>query len=200
MKTKVMYLATKFTVAVILVAIIAVKALASGTPELKLVPHSDEKAVIAVDFSDAISELIIEDVTGNIVYFKEGRIEKQLYSKVFDFKNLDDGEYKIIAKNKFGKSELVFSVLNNKIKADSKELVVEPFIEVKDNVLKLSFLNHNKSDIRFSIANNEGIVFNKKLGSEFNITSGFNINKLAEGNYTANISDGVNNFSYSFEK
>lgn len=200
MKTKVIYLASKLTVAVVLLAIIAVKAFAGDTPTVKLVPHSENKALIAIDFLDEISQLTIEDKKGDIVYFRADRIENKYYSKIFDFKNLNSGEYKIIVKNKFGKNELLFEVENNKIKVINNKPSFEPFIEVKNNVLKLSFLNQNELDINFSIANKDGVFFYKPLGDDYNITTGFNITKLAKGEYTVSLSDGVNNYNYSFEK
>lgn len=200
MKTKVTYLATKLTVAVVLIAIIAAKAFAGGTPNVRLIPHSENKALIAVDFDAQISELSIEDKSGDLVYYKEGRIDNKSYSKIFDFKNLNYGEYKIIVKNNFGKNELIFEVKDNQIKVLNDKLSFEPFIEVKDNLLRLSFLNQNESDINFSIANEDGVFFNKPLGNDFNITTGFNLTKLTKGDYHVSLSDGINSYSYSFEK
>ena len=66
MKTKVFYLATKVTVAVILVAILVIEAAASGTPKIKVVPYAPERALIALENeNEVISDLSIEDAAGN---------------------------------------------------------------------------------------------------------------------------------------
>ena len=202
MKTKVMYLATKVTVAVILVAIIAVKALAGEAPKLKLVPHSTDRAIVVIDNEeDSPSELVIEDLNGNILYYKEGRIDEKLYTKLFDFKNLDDGIYKITASNNYGKKELTFKVNGDVVEVEKEHYTAShPFIEVKDDVLKLSFLNHSLNEIYLTIANDSGEIYKKSLGNDFSITTGFNLAKLQYGDYAAIISDGNNTYSYNFEK
>ena len=202
MKTKVMYLATKVTVAVILVAILAAKAIAGEAPKLKLVPHSTDRAVVVIDNEqDSPSELVIEDLIGNILYYKEGRINEKMYTKLFDFRNLENGTYKITASNNYGKKELTFKV-------DGDEIVVEkdhfttahPYVEVKDDVLKLSFLNHSLNEVYLSITDDSGTVYSKSLGNDFSITTGFSLAKLDYGDYSAIITDGKNTYSYNFEK
>ena len=201
MKTKVIYLATKLTVAVILVALLAVKALAGEAPKLKLVPHSTEKAIIVVDNpSDAITELSIEDIDGNVLYYREGSIDSKIYSKMFDFKNLRDGDYKVVVTNKYGEKEVYFKVDDKEIFVVKDVAEIEPFFQVDGDVLKLSYLNHNQGRISLTIANSDGEFFSKSLGDDFSITAGFSLSKLTSGEYSASLSDGKNTFNYTFEK
>lgn len=201
MKTKVVYLTTKLMVAIVLVALLASKAFAGDAPKLKLVPHSTEKAIIVVDNpSNAISEISIEDLNGDVLYYKEGSIDGKIFSKMFDFKNLRDGDYKVVASNRFGSKEVYFKVSGNEIFVVKDMADIEPFFEVDGDVLKLSFLNHNLSKINFTIENSEGEMFSKSLGDDFSITAGFSLEKLTSGDYSASISDGRNTFNYTFEK
>ena len=201
MKTKVMYLATKVTVAVVLVALLAVEALAGEKPEVKVIPHSTDRAVVFVNNADDVyTELSIEDLNGSVIYYKEGRIEDKVYSKLFDFKNLEEGSYKVVAKNNFGEKEILFSVSNNTVNVVKEESSVKPFVKIEGDVLKLSYLNESLSDTYLSLYNEDGEVFTKKLGKDFNITTGFDIKKLAKGTYSANIINGSNTYSYQFNK
>ncbi|MCF8361738.1 MAG: hypothetical protein K9G70_03855 [Prolixibacteraceae bacterium] len=201
MKTKVMYLATKITVAVVLVALLAVQAMAGERPEVKVIPHSSDRAVVFVNNADdAYTELSIEDLNGFVIYYKEGRISKKVYSQLFDFKNLNDGEYKVVAKNNFGKKEILFMVSDNKVNVVKEDSSLKPFVNVEGNVLKVSYLNESLSDTYLTLYGENGEVFKKKLGNDFSITAGFDIAKLANGNYSANINNGSRTFSYQFNK
>lgn len=201
MKTKVIYLATKLTVAVILVALLAAKAFAGDAPKLKLVPHSTERAIIVVDNpSDAITELSIENLNGDVLYYREGSIDSKIYSKMFDFKNLTNGDYKVTVNNKYGEKEVYFKVDGNNIYVVKDMAEIEPFFEVDDDVLKLSYLNHNLGKIYLTIEDSDGEIFSKALGNNFSINAGFGLSKLASGYYSASLSDGTNTYNYTFEK
>ncbi|HKK81463.1 MAG TPA: hypothetical protein VJ909_04400 [Prolixibacteraceae bacterium] len=201
MKTKVMYLATKITVAVVLVVLLAVEALAGEKPEVKVIPHSTDRAVVFVNNADdAYTELSIEDLNGSVIYYKEGRISDKLYSKLFDFTNLKDGKYKVVAKNNFGEKEIFFMVSDNTVNVVKEESSVKPFVKLEGNVLKVSYLNESLSDTYLTLYSENGEVFKKELGKDFSITAGFDIGKLAKGTYSANINNGSRTYSYQFNK
>lgn len=202
MKTKVMYLATKVTVAVVLVALLAVEALAGEKPEVKVIPHSSDRAVVTFvnTTDDAYTELSIEDLDGSVIYFKEDRINEKVYSKLFNFENLEDGSYKVVAKSNFGEKEILFSVSNNTVNVVKEESSNKPFVKLDGNLLKVSYLNKSLSDTFLTLYGEDGEVFKKKLGKDFSITAGFDIAKLAKGTYSANINNGSNSYSYQFNK
>lgn len=200
MKTKVFYLATKITVAVILVVVLVSRVSATDAPKLKFVPYSNDRAVVSLNNeSEVVTKLTIENAAGDVVYYNDGSINEKVYSKVFDFKNLSDGEYKITVSNKYGKNSMFFTVENSAIVENATE-TVSPFVEVKDNVLKISYLNHKLSDVEVSLRNEDGEVFNKSLGKDFSINAGFNLARLESGDYAINITDGVKTYSYNFNK
>jgi hypothetical protein len=201
MKTKVFYLATKITVAVILVAILVIEASASGTPKLKVVPYAPERALIALENgSNITAELTIENAAGDVIYYKEGKIAEESYSKKFDFANLNDGDYKVTVNSKEGKNEVYFTVVDNTITVKSSKSLDEPYVEIKGDVLKLSLLNNKLNNIDLIVSNEEGVVYKKSLGNDFSISAGFNLANLERGDYAINITDGVNTFSYDFNK
>jgi hypothetical protein len=202
MKTKVVYyLATKIVVVLVLVAVLVVKTTASEAPKLKLVPHSGEKAIVVVDNStDSYAELTIEDAKGDVLYYRDGRITEKMYSKIFDFKNLTDGDYKIIVKNKAGKKELNFFVSNNKVIVEPEKMAVMPYFFVENDVIKISYLNESMNRVALTLTSQNGEIYKKWLGNDFSIHRAFNISSLNKGEYAATISDGSNTFSFNFEK
>jgi hypothetical protein len=201
MKTKSFYLLTKATVVVVLVAVLAAKAFAGSSPKVSLVPYAPERAMISVEnLSNSPSEVAIEDFYGNVVYYKERAVNKDFYSKMFDFKNLRDGDYKIIVKNNSGEYTLPFSVVDRKVEVAKNSFDVAPYVEVKEGVLKVSMLNHNMEDVRLNFLSENGVIYSKKLGNEFSITAGFNLGRLENGEYAVEIKSGNKTFSYNFAK
>lgn len=201
MKTKAFYLTTKVMVVVVLVLVLAIKVFAGSTPKVSLIPYSAERALISIENLSEATEMLIEDAEGNVVYFREGSIKDDFYSKKFDFKNLEEGNYRIVVKNAVGEYVLPFKVAENKIvvmKNNNNEMV--PYFEVKDGVLKLSLLNHNNEEVEMNFANDEGVFFSKKLGNDFSITAGFNLGNLNDGEYTVKLKRGEETFSYNFAK
>lgn len=201
MKTKLVYLSTRVMVAVVLLAMLAVKAFAGETPKVKMVPYSTDKAIIAIDnVSNVISELTIEDNNGQVLYYKEGNIDEKIYSKIFDFKNLNNGTYTIAVKNTYGVKRIKFEVEDNKFNVLDEEEAFSPFIEVRDNVLRVSVLNNKLNDVKLEVTDAYGNAFTKNLGSEFSINGGFNLGSLEAGEYTVSILTDNQTFNYYFEK
>jgi hypothetical protein len=202
MKTKMVYLTTKITVAVVLVVVLAVKAFAGSAPKVSLVPYANERAVITVEnLSNLTSELAIEDANGYMVYFHESKIASENYSKKFDFKNLRNGSYKVIATNGYGKMALSFNVENGKVIVDAEnESENVPVVLVKDDMLKVSYLNHSLKDVKIKLLSEYGEFYSKELGNDFTITTGFNLNRLERGEYAVVIENGKKSYSFTFEK
>jgi hypothetical protein len=199
MKTKVVYLATKAMVAIVFVAILAFKALAGEAPKLKVVPHSADKALIAIDnLSDDAAVLTIEDERGDILYYKEGNINKDFYTKIFSFKNIEDGDYVIKVKNKSGENSVNFSVEGETIKL--KEPSSAPFVSIENGTIRLSHLNNSLSNVYISLIGKDGEFYKRNLGKDFSITAGLNISNLEEGEYELRLTNGENNYSYNFKK
>jgi hypothetical protein len=201
MKTKVFYLGTRIATGVVLLAILAVKALAGEAPKVKMVPYSTDKAIIAIDNAlSKVSELTIENEAGSVIYYKDGYIDEKIYSKVFDFKNLSDGYYTIRVRNTDGERSINFEVIEGRVEMEKEISAMHPYIEVKDDVLKLSMLNHSLSNIEINLSDINGNVFNKDLGKQFSINAGFSLSRLEKGNYELSISNGSETVNYQFEK
>jgi len=201
MKTKVFYLASKVMVVVVLTIVLVVKALAGTSPKVSLVPFGTERALIAIEnLSELPTELLIEDAEGNVVYYREGMASEDYYSKKFDFRNLDEGEYKVRAKNKNGENTLSFRVANNKIVVNKPNKGNNPYFEVKNGVLKLSMLNPSNEEVKLNLVNEDGILFSKELGSDFSITAGFNLNNLKGGEYAVEIVSETRNYNFNFTR
>jgi len=201
MKAKVIHFVTKLSVALILIVILALKAFATEVPVIKMLPHTNNKAVIA--FNNEVNlpaELSIEDENGDVLFYKEGIISNKVYTQMFDFDNLYEGTYTIKVKNSNGTNKLEFSVIDDEVIISAKNKNADTFFKLEEDQLKFSFLNHSLKPVNFSITTNGNQVFTKELGDNFSISTGFDLTKLPEGDYTAKVTDGELIYVYTFEK
>jgi hypothetical protein len=67
-------------------------------------------------------------------------------------------------------------------------------------MLKFSYLNFDQENYQLYIYNNDGLVFQKKMGKDFAIQNGLDLSKLESGNYKVVLSSRNNEFAYSIVK
>ena len=82
---------------------------------------------------------------------------------------------------------------------ENKEAIA-PYFEIKDNVLRLSFLNSNLDEVELTFSDENGYYYTKNLGKDFSITEGFNLSKLFDGEYAVVLKSGSKTYNYNFEK
>ena len=93
-----------------------------------------------------------------------------------------------------------FFTVKEKRFVNKDTLEVKPFVSVENDVVKISYLNHTLKNVEFTLENEDGIIYNKSLGNEFSISAGFDIRKLAKGDYAIKILNGDKKYSYAFNK
>jgi hypothetical protein len=93
-----------------------------------------------------------------------------------------------------------FQVSGNGIEVGESKVRFAPYFDFKNNELKLSYLNFDQENLRLYFYNNEGLVYESKLGRDFNITTGYDLSKLDKGNYKVVLSSYSNEFTYDLVK
>ena len=68
------------------------------------------------------------------------------------------------------------------------------------NVLKFSYLNFDKENLKFAIYNNGDLVYQSKVGNDFTLSAGHDLSKLSAGNYKVVLSSYNKEFSYDIVK
>ena len=182
------------------VAIVAI-ATAVERPKMNVAPLTPNKAVITFrNENSAQFEVSIHAANGDMVYYK--MTEKPLvnYQKIFDFKNLENGYYEIKLKIKDTSVSRNFRVSNDEISFGESQLKFDPYFELKNNILKFSYLNFEKEKMDFKIYKQKEMIYKAKLGSDIAISSGYDLSKLDPGNYTIVLSSWKDEFEYEIEK
>jgi len=139
---------------------------ASGGSDFSLVEGTKKVKVV---FEDVIKGevLIVKDENGEIFHKEVLNHSGKIY-RVFDFSNLDNGNYEIDL-NK-GSEVLIkpFSIKNNELtfKKESKKIFHEPLIQTRENLIKISRLYTLEDDADVVLLYNDVEIYNDKLNKK----------------------------------
>lgn len=190
----------KFLFTVLAVAVVAI-ATAVEKPKLNVIPLTADRAIVSVqNGKEALMELSIESVEGEIVYFKQSAKPLSSYKKIFDFEDLKNGSYVMSLNVNGTRLSKEFDVTSNEITIGKSKLRFDPYFNYTDNVLKLSYLNHDNENMKLAIYDKYGVLYESKLGKDFSISTGYDLTKLEEGNYQVILSSLNKEFTYSIVK
>jgi len=190
----------KFLTTVMAVAIVAM-ASAVEKPKMNVIPLTADRAVVSItNENPAYFELSIETKNGEMVYYKQSSKPLTDYKKIFDFADLRDGDYVMNLKVNDTKLSKNFEVDSKGISVGDSKLSFDPYFDYSNNVLKLSYLNFDRKNMKLYFYNNGGLVYETKLGNDFAISSGYDLSKLKSGNYQVVLSSTNNDYTYNLEK
>jgi len=187
-----------FTVTALAIATVAT---AVEKPKLNVIPLSTDRAVVSIRNEEATKfEVSIETKDGNLVYYKQTNKPLADYQKIYDFENLVNGDYVFNLKVNDTKVSRDFSVNFSGIHVGNSEVRFDPYFKYNDGILKFSYLNFDQKDVNFKIYKDNNLIYKSKLGDDFSISSGYDLNKLEAGNYRVQLSSLGNEYSYNIEK
>lgn len=187
-----------FTVAAFAAATIAT---AVEKPKMNVIPLNSDRAVVSVtNVNPAIFEVTIEAENGDLVYYKQTSEPVTNFRQIYDFKDLENGNYALSLNVNGTKVINDFEVSGNGIKVGDSKVRFAPYFDYKNDELKLSYLNFDQENLKLYLYNNEGLVYESKLGKDFNITAGYDLSKLNQGNYKVVLSSYNNEFTYDLVK
>jgi len=173
--------------------------MASGNLKVNILPLTNEKAVVAISHTDAANFLIsIENNKGEKVYYNETDASTKDYRKVFDFSNLDKGDYKLTVSVNGLTSERMFKIENKNITVGKEKSLIEPYFSFQEGILKMSYLNFPEESLKLNFYTDNNLVFTKQLGDKFNVLEGYDLSKLEKGNYSVILSGSDKDYTYDF--
>ncbi|HAZ04651.1 MAG: hypothetical protein A2W90_06720 [Bacteroidetes bacterium GWF2_42_66] len=173
--------------------------LATGNLKVNILPLTSEKAVVAISNNTGSTfQISVENENGEILFYKETSDIATDYSKVYDFSRLEKGDYKLQVAIDGEKITRDFTIGRNNISVGKTRPVLDPYFSFKDNVLKISYLNFNEKDVNINFYNSSDIVYTKAAGNKFNVSEGFDLSKLENGNYSVSLSTVNDEYTYNF--
>lgn len=186
----------KVTLVVALFAV-ANTVFASGNLRVNILPVSAEKAVVTISsLDDSNLTISIEDSQGKIVYYNENTDPKDNYRRVYDFSDLEDGQYKLTVVCKDLTTECQFQKSHKGIQVGNEKTTLEPFFGYEDGILRCSYLNFSKEKLTLYLFEKNQLIYSKNIGRNFNVIEALNLSKLRRGNYEALLSTGDKEYSY----
>ena len=189
----------KITVLLALV-VVANNLFAAGNLKVSMIALKNVKAAVAIStLSNSNFNITISDEMGQIVYYQENTDQGDIFRKVYNFSNLEDGTYKLTVASDDLTTERQFQKTRGCICVGDEKTTLVPFFSYKDNLFRCSYLNFNKENIVLHFYGNNQEIFSKRIGNEFSIQQVLNLSKLNKGNYNAVLSAGNKVFSYNIE-
>ena len=174
--------------------------MAGGNLKVNILPLTSEKAVVAISTTDAANlQISIENEKGETVYYKETDADNKDYRKVFDFSNLEKGDYKLSVSTSGLTSERTFSIDNENIAVGKEKSLIEPYFAYKEGVLKMSYLNFPEENLSLNFYTNDNLVYTKEIGKKFSVLEGFDLSKLEKGTYSVVLSTDSKTYSYNLD-
>ena len=171
--------------------------MATGNLKVNILPLTSETAVVAISNAVAANfQISIANEKGEVVYYKETEADSKDYRKVFDFSNLDKGDYKLSVSIDGMSSERTFRIANTNIAVGKEKSLLEPYFAYKNGILKLSYLNFPEDNLSVNFYDENTLVYSKSIGDKFNVTEGFDLSKLDKGAYSVVLSSESKTFSY----
>ena len=174
--------------------------MAGGNLKVNILPLTSEKAVVAISTTDAANlQISIENEKGEKVYYKTTDADSKDFRKIFDFSNLEKGNYKLSVSTNGLTSERTFSIDNENIAVGKEKSLIEPYFAFKDGVLKMSYLNFPEENLNLNFYTDNALVYSKEIGDKFNVIEGFDLSKLEKGNYSVVLSTDSKSYTYNLD-
>jgi len=190
----------KFLITATALAIVAI-ANAVERPKMEVTPITTDKAMISITNDNlAYFELSIETKQGDLVYYKQSSKPLTDYKSVFDFTKIGKGIYVLNLRVNDTKLTKKIHVADSGIFVGSDKLSFDPYFNFKDGVLKFSYLNFDKENLKLNVYGSEGLIYQTKLGNDFTISSGYDLSKLEAGNYKVILNSFNKEFEFQIEK
>ena len=193
MKTKTFALA-------LLAIVFTLSASATKIPKMNIVALDNSKALIAaITDAQESAEVSITDKNGRMVYYKESKAAPE-FKSIFNLSELEDGNYtvKIKTGNNAAKGEL--EVHNGDIEVRTIKTEIDPYFGLDGNLLRVTYLNFEQKNIALHIYKGSQLVFEHKMGNDFDLQRGFNLAQLEKGKYDILLTGADKEFNYSITK
>lgn len=177
----------KFTTVIALLFVTATTV--AKDPKLRVINKTDDKALVFEwDTQEEDTYIQIVDENGNIIY-SEDVSNTKVYTKKFDLKNLEEGNYLLEAENALKKITYTINV-DDKVGVARRKENAKPVFRKVDNMVYLNLLNLEGKKVEIKVVDSDNrMVFKETLENETLVEKAFNFKNAFAGNYTVIVRD-----------
>jgi hypothetical protein len=170
---------------------------AMGNLNVNILPINSEKAVVSVSaLTNCNFSIKIVNEKNQIVYYNENSIPGEYYRKVFNFSDLEDGEFTLSVASGNLKTERSFQKTRRSIQVGTEKTTLDPFFSYKNDILKFTYMNFMNENITLSFYENNQKLYSKAIGKTFNVVEALDLSKVEKGNYLAVLRAGSKEYLY----
>ena len=160
--------------------------------------HS-EKAIVKVEAPvNEDTYIVVYDSEGTTLH-KESIKAGNMYTKFFDFTQLDDGIYTFYSEIKYSTIIKEIKVENSNVEVVSRQVEFRPVFKIQGDNLLVNYFNNTARDIDFVIESDDAVFYNVEKGNPVSFNKKFNIEQLPRGIYYASLKTGGYTYEYTFE-
>ena len=166
-------------------------AFALGNLTTKIEPLNGKKALVSVSsLLNSDINLTITDNSDQIIY--RGEVNKLVkdYSNIFDFSQLEDGDYQLKVESAQLTTIRTFSKNYNEINIGEEKTSMKPYFEYKDGLLRLTYLNFNQEELELSVFEGDNLIYTKKIEPGFTVNEALKIKGDYKSSFTTVLSAG----------
>jgi hypothetical protein len=166
------------------VAFVTATGFATEKPQMTV--SANNELVASIRFESPVPtrfEMTIQNEQGEIVYYKKSGEKTGQYNDQFDFSGLNTGKYLVCVNygNQSLNRELLVS--SQKIIISPVEFCYEPYLNMEDGKLNVSFLNVAQKEVYLTILKDGKLVYGVYLGKDMIIQKRLDLNQLEKQEY-----------------
>ena len=154
-------------------------------------------AIIYKSSDDSRCNLSIETLNGDVLYSENIR-SKGKSARVFDFMNLEDGTYKVIAKKRGNTLERAFTIKDGEL-IYGGHVTIDPIFKVVGTRAIIELLNEQGKEVVVKILDSEGEELYSAVEKR-QVNKNFEFGKVASGVYTVLVDVEGDDYKFDYNK
>jgi len=153
-------------------------------PKLNLIVNNETRSLVFVmETQSEETKIKFLDDQNNLLYSEN--VSDGMYSKRFDLKKLENGNYFFAMENALKSITYTISVKDEVSSITESNEILKPFFRKSDYMIYLNFLNLNKDNVEIKVYDsNLGVVYDQDLTNEISIEKAFNFESAKADDYT----------------
>ena len=169
--------------------------------DVKVAPISGSKKarVYVTPAQNENVKLKVLNEKGTEFLYSEELSDASSYNKIYDFNQLNEGTYKIVAESSSKIVETNITVSKEGIKVVGENEQYKPFFKLQDNKLIVSYLNDKNNQVSVNFSDGKEIFFTSKKVQDLNFMKAYDLSNLEKGAYLVSVNSGKDSYSYYFQ-
>ena len=169
--------------------------------DVKVAPISGSKKAriyIAPNQSESVTLTVLNE-KGTEYLYSEKLSDASAYNKVYDFNQLNEGTYKIVAESNSKIVEKNITVSKQGVKVVGENEQYKPFFKLNGNKLIVSYLNGNENQVNVNFSDGKETFFSDEKVQDINFMKAYDLANLKQGDYIVSVNSGKDSYSYYFQ-